>query len=565
LIAVFSIDSYLTAKLSEKLKSTVLKASGGLYTVHFSKAELNVLRGNAVLYNAALVPDTAVYREMERRGTAPAEVYELRVKKMVISDAHPFKLYFHKQLDIGLIALDDPQLLVSKYGNGQPDTIKKVDSTLYQKLSKSLKLIHVGGIKLNGIHLTYADRTGPRPEILVLKEMNLQAMELLIDSATQTDKTRSLFCKDIVTDLSHFKWATADGLYQFKVRSIRFSAQNSRLIIDGAEMTPIAASAFFAHNPHQWDRYTARLDEMVMNNFDFQSFRKKQELNIGRLEFKKGMFEVFTNPTGVPKKTDRIVTYPNWVLRNLTARLKIDTLDVSHIDVIYRAFHKKSKAAGSVLFANTTGRFLNITNKQQAIKQHNKSTVKLTTYVMGKGKLNLACSFNLSDNYSYDYSGRLSPIDLQAGNAAVMPLGLVKFESGEAKSLDFDIHATSKVFTGKVTFLYNNLKITLLNHNSLTGYTEQPLKTLFANLVVLKSNNPDEPGAAPRSANVTYVRPPQVAFFGSMWAALLSGIKPCAGVGKAQQAPADTKTRKEQNQQAKALEKAEKNAKKEEK
>ncbi len=566
LIAVLLIDSYLTPKLSDKLKTTVLKASGGLYKVDFSKAELHVLRGNAVLYDAALLPDTTVYREMERRGTAPAEVYELRVKKLIISDAHPFKLYFHKQLDIGLIALDDPQLLVSKYGNGQPDTIKKADSTLYQKLSKSLRLIHVGGIKLNGIHLTYADRTGPKPEVLVLKEMNLQAMELLIDSATQTDNTRSLFCKDIVTDLRHFKWATADGLYQFKVRSIRFSAQNSRLVIDGAEMTPVAASVFFAHNPHQWDRYTGRLDEMVMRNFDFQAFRKKQELNIGRLEFKKGLFEVFTNPTGVPKKTDRIVTYPNWVLRNLTARLNIDTVDVSHIDVIYRAFHKKSKAAGSVIFANTTGRFLNITNKQSIIKQRNKSTAKLTTYVMGKGKLNLACSFNLSDNYNYNYSGHLGPIDLLAGNAALMPLGLVKFDSGEAKSLDFDIHATKKLFTGKVTFLYNDLKISLLNHNPLTGYTEQPLKTLFANLLVVKNNNPDDPGAAPRSASVTYVRPPEVAFFGSMWAALLSGIKPCAGVGKARQQANDTPTtKKEQRMQARALKKAEKKAKKEEK
>ena len=544
----------------------MLKASGGLYRVNFSKAELHVLQGNAVLYDAVLVPDTTVYHEMERRGTAPAEVYELRVKKLVIADAHPLQLYFHKQLNIGLITLDDPRLLVSKYGKGQPDTVKKTDSTLYQKISKSLRLIHVGGIKFNGVHLTYTDRTGPKPAVLVLKEMNLQAIELLIDSATQTDRSRSLFCKDIVTDLHHFKWVTSDGLYHFKVRSMRFSAQNSRLTISGVEITPLPAAAFFAHSPINWDRYTARLDEMVMNNFDFQAFRKTQELNIGRLDLKKGLLEVFSNPAGVPQKTDRIVTYPNWALRNMAARLNIDTLDVSHIDVIYKAFHQKSKATGTVLFANTNGRFLNITNKQTVIKKHRKSAVQLTTYVMGKAKLNLACSFNLSDNYNFNYSGHLGPVDLQAGNPAVMPLGLVKFESGEAKGLDFDIHATKKTFMGKVTFLYNDLKIRLLNHNPLTGYTEQPLKTLFANLVVLKNNNPDQPGATPRSANVTYIRPPQVAFFGGMWEALLSGIKPCAGLGKTwQQATDSPDTKKEQKAQAKALKKAEKKAKKEEK
>jgi hypothetical protein len=566
LIGIIFINNYLTPILSAKLKSTVFKASRGLYSISFRKAELHVLRGNAVLYDALLMPDSNVYRQMEQKGIAPAEIYTLKVKQLVISDAHPFKLYFHKQLDIGLINLDNPELLVSKFSADAPDTVKTPDSTLYQKLSKSLRMIHVGGIKLNGIRLTYADRTGPKPQVLVLKEMNLQAMELLIDSATQTDKTRSLFCKDIITDLHHFKWVTADGLYQFKVSSIRFSVQNSRLTVDSAEMMPVAATTFFAHNPHKWDRYTVRFGQMVANNFDFQSFRKKQELNIGRLEFKKGLFEIYNDPNGVPKKTDRVVTYPNWVLRDLTTRLDIDTLDVSGIDVIYRAYNKPAHEAGSVLFGNTTGRFLNITNKQALIQQHNKISAKLTSYLVGKAKLYLDCSFNLRGNYNFSYSGHLGPTNLQVGNSTVMPLGLVKFESGEVKSLDFAINATKRTFTGKVNFLYNDLKISLLNHGQNSGYTKKPIKTLFANLVVLRSDNPDKTGAPPRSAAVTYVRPPEVAFFGSIWAALYSGIKPCAGVGKAEPPATDTTlTKKQQRQKARAMKKAGKKAKKAEK
>ncbi|MDN3583468.1 hypothetical protein [Mucilaginibacter flavus] len=54
--------------------------------------------------------------------------------------------------------------------------------------------------------------------------MNLAATDLLIDSAKQTDRSRTLFCRDIVTDLHHFSWKMADGLYLSKVDSDRIAS-----------------------------------------------------------------------------------------------------------------------------------------------------------------------------------------------------------------------------------------------------------------------------------------------------------------------------------------------------
>ena len=566
LLSLLFINSYLTPKLSSQLKSAVLKGSDSLYQVDFSHADLHLLRGKAVLYDVTLKPDTAVYHRMQREGRAPAELYELRVREIMINGAHPFKLYFHKQLDIGQITLANPEVQISKYIKVPADTLNKVSPTLYQKLSKTLKYIHVGGISLKGIHCVYQDCTGPKPQVFVLKEMNLEATDLLIDSVTQTDKTRSLFCRDIVTDLHHFKWATADGLYQFKVNSIRLSTRAARLTITGGEMQPIAAQSFFANNKKKWDRYTLYLDKVTLNNFDYQNFRKRQDLNVAHMIVTKGFFEIYTNPNGPPKKTDRIVTYPNYVIRHLQTSLNIDTLDVKHMDVVLSMFNKKSMEAGSIKFSNTTGRLLNITNKKAIITQHPNSTADLTTYLIGKGKLDLFFTFSLIDPaYNYSYNGHLGPLDLQDGNSALMPLGLIKVQSGTERSLDFRMHSTNKLSTGKVTFLYNDLKIALLRHDQQQGYTKKSLISLFANLIVLKNNNPDNDRTSPRSANVVYVRPANIPFFGSIWQAILSGIKPCAGLGKAQEKTATAPmTKKEQKAQDKTLKKAKKNAAKEE-
>ena len=96
LVPLLFINTYLTPKLSKKLKAAVLTASDGLYRIDFSKAELQVLRGNAALFDITLTPDIAVYERMKKQGTAPGELYELRVKQLLILDAHLFKLIYTK-------------------------------------------------------------------------------------------------------------------------------------------------------------------------------------------------------------------------------------------------------------------------------------------------------------------------------------------------------------------------------------------------------------------------------------------------------------------------------------
>ena len=116
-VAVLLINSFLAPKLSAKLKEAVLKGTDSLYTINYSDLDLNVLQGKAVLYNITFKPDTAVYHRMKKRGAAPNSLYELNVKRLVISNAHPFELSFKKKVNIGRITLNEPEIQISKYDN----------------------------------------------------------------------------------------------------------------------------------------------------------------------------------------------------------------------------------------------------------------------------------------------------------------------------------------------------------------------------------------------------------------------------------------------------------------
>jgi len=150
---------------------------------------------------------------------------------------------------------------------------------------------------------------------------------------------------------------------------------------------------------------------------------------------------------------------------------------------------------------------------------------------MNAGKLNVTFNFNLTDqNFPYTYKGNLAGMNLPLVNPATMPLALIKINTGTLTGMDFDISADSKVSKGRVAVLYKDLKVTVLkadtNNDRLKHMT---IASLFANLLVIKHNNPDVDGGIPRSFYVTYKRPEESAFFSTIWKTLLNGIKPCAG------------------------------------
>ncbi len=526
------INMYWSPILAKKVKEVVLKSSDSLYTVDFSSAELHVLRGTIVIFNINLKPDTAIYNREKRQHLAPNNLVELHVKRLTLSHIHPFKLYFQHKLDIGEIILNDPQLNISYQLNHTKDTVIKDHRTAWQKISKSLHSIHVGDIELGDVKFKYEDYSGNKVAISELKELNLSAHDLLIDSATQIDKSRLLYCRDIIAELNNYKGKTTSGLYTYSVKSLKLSTQKSRLNVVGFDLQPISSAKFFSKS--QSDRFTLQLDTMQLNNFDFVNYHKYRMVSASKLLLKSGTIEVFGNPNKKPNKTDRISTFPNVIVHTMETALELDTLQVKNITVRYLEFNQKSGQTGSISFNNTSGRFLNITTKKDVLAKNNICNVQLSTYFMNRGKLDVSFMFNLTDeNASFSYKGHLGPMDLQVINQATIPLAMVKINSGTEKRFDFDIKGDRYHTKGPVSLLYNNLQVSLLKADTSTPWLKKmTIASLFANIFIIKHDNPDNDEKTPRSFYVDYKRPVTSPFFKTIWTTLLEGIKPCAGLDK---------------------------------
>ncbi|MDF2430400.1 MAG: hypothetical protein JWP44_31 [Mucilaginibacter sp.] len=564
IIAIF-INSYWSPILANKVKDVISTSSDGLYTVNFSSAELHVLRGSVVIYNISLKPDTAAYNRKKQQHLAPNNLVELHIKRLTITHIHPFTLYFHHRLEIGEIILNSPELNVSYQLNHTKDTVVKDNRTPWQKISKSLHSIHIGDIVLGDIKFKYEDYSGNKVAISTLKELNLNAHDLLIDSATQTDQSRLLYCRDIVAELNNYTAKSPNGLYTYHVNHLKLSTLTSQLNVEGLTLKPVGSSVFFSKSTK--NKFTMHLDSIQLNHFDFLNYHKYRILNASSLVLSKGTAEIFGNPNITQPKTDRVATFPNVGLFKIKADMKIDTVRVNHINVVYTEYSRKSNKTGSISFNNTSGRFLNVTTNPVALQKNSMSAIQLSTYFMNRGKLNLWINFNLTDtNNSFTLKGNLGPMDLKAVNQATMPLSMVKITSGRLKQLDFDLKADKKKATGKVDVLYNDLKVTVLKPDTThDNLKRQTIASLYANTFIIKHDNPDVEGGQPRVFYTNFSRTFDMPFFKFVWQTLLSGIKPSVGLDKKTQdattAMMSNQVIKKQNRKIKKEQRKERRAK----
>jgi hypothetical protein len=428
--------------------------------------------------------------------------------------------------------LDEPVVNISYQLNQKKDTVLSHRKTTWQRMSKGLRSIHIGDILLGDVKLKYEDYSGNKLIISEFKEMNLSADDLLIDSATQTDKSRLLYCRDIILELNNYTGKSPNGLYTYQFNHLKLSTSKKKLNIEGLTLKPIKPDQFFSKTDK--DKFEFRLDSLQLNQFDFLNYHKYRLITASSLILNNGNIEIFGNPNKPKRTTDQVTTFPNAGIYKINSDFKIDTVLLRHINVYYTEFNHKSNKTGTISFNNTGGSFLNVTTRPSALQKNNICTINLASWFMNRGKFNVGLTFNLTDeDKSFTYKGTLGPMNLKDVNPAIVPLTMIKIQSGTLKRMDFDISSNRSNGRGKVLVLYNNLKVSILKSDSaFDKLKSRPIASLYANIFIVKHNNPDITGGTPRYFYVNEDRPAEMPFFKFTWQTLLAGLKPAAGLDK---------------------------------
>lgn len=533
IIIIGGLSIYLSAKwkplLMEKIKVSVYQGSDHLYKIDFKDIHLNLVTGTAVLDSISLYPDSAVFAKLKTIKKAPTHLFRIRLAHLKINRVSILTAYFKKKIDVSTIILDHPSIdMVYNKVPKRIDTLKD-ERTLYQQISKSLKSISVNDIKIIDADFDYYNGL---KKLNSVKHLSINVKNVLIDSAAQFDTTRVFHSKDIAFALSGYSALSKDKMYTTKVDSVKGSMSNKTVRIKGLKMIPMYPDLTFSRKyKTQKDRYDLTFNEINLSGVDFISLNNDGSFHAKKIEIGPSKVAVFMNRELPPADFDKGRNYPHVALRRIPFATLVDTLKLNKVDIAYTEFSEKTKERGTLKLDNLSGDIMNLTNDSARLVNKNHAYADLTTYIFGKGKMNVKIDFNLTDkDAAFSYVGNIGNFDMKVLNPLSKSLGLVAIEQGKVQKANFNINANLKRSSGQVVFYYTDLKVDLLKEDEEGEKKKKGLLSFLANNILIKNDNPTK-GESVRTANITYERVPQASFFNLMWKSVFVGIRETVGIG----------------------------------
>lgn len=516
-LAVY-LNYYWKPIVTERIKETIHTSTEGLYRIDFDDVRVNFLSGRMVIKNIRFAVDTLVYHKMKLKGIAPRHVYKLAIDELILKQIQPWKVYLDKNLEMNALEIEHPRLELTYTDlKNVKDTLEDQRSA-YQRLAPYLNSVKISTIILKDADLKYIDKTSNAKPI-ALQGLYIKISDLLIDSAAQFDASRLYYTKDIYAELFEHHTLTIDKNYSIQVKEFQASTAAGYARIRGLRVIPRFKEMEFSRRfKFQKDRLSMNLEDVQLNNLDFDLLNRERRLSASSLVLKKANFSIFLNRELPDSIRNKGLNFPQLALQRFKLNTQIDSIILNDARVDYSEYNPASKRKGTLTFSQINGQILNITNDSLSLTKNKFSELKLTSLLMDRGRLNLAMKLNLTDsNASFNYSGALGNMDANMLNAAIRPLSLIEINSGFIEKMIFSGTGNLGGVRGQITCYYKDLKIQLLEMSDQSSRLKRKgIASIFANILIIKDHNP-LPGASVRNANFSFNRPQHSSFFNMIW------------------------------------------------
>ncbi|MBB2151082.1 AsmA family protein [Pedobacter gandavensis] len=538
LILIMGLTSrYLSYKfkplVKAQIKELVLRSTDSLYHIEFSGIKMNLLSANASLTGVKVIPDLRIFKKLIALKKAPNNIYHLELEKMEIRNFHLYTFLRHRKLNISELRLDHPDVvMVNQQFDFNEDKPPMPNTSPFDYISEYLKEFAIRTVNFNNISFKYINNNGAKPLVDSVKNLNITLKDYLIDAHSSKDKRRMYLLKDVVIKLNNYTFATPDSLYHIRLNQLDFAASSGKLSIKSLGVIPRYSEMEFGKTlGYSKDRYEIQMSDLNLEGINLPLYILKQELQAKEMTIADGSIKVFNNKELPKLIREKIGRFPHQLLQRVNGKLSIQKLNLSNVGISYSEYDTDSQQKGTITFENTSGSFTNVTNMAKDKAKNPWMTANLTTYLMGRGKLDVGFKFNLeAKDGAFSYSGVLGSMDGRALNRITRPLGMIAIKSGEVKRMEFQVDANDRVANGFMKFEYNELSVNLLKKEpGESRLVRQGWMSFLANAMILNPNNPSKEGKLV-TAKIHEERARNGSFFHFIWRSLFQGIKNSVGV-----------------------------------
>ncbi|MCT1523629.1 hypothetical protein [Sphingobacterium hotanense] len=520
-----------------KLKETVKNATNGLYSLRYDDLDLNVALGNVTIKNAELIPDSAVYRQMVANKLAPNSRYHIKLAALKVRSFNLWDVIKNRTLFIKTINFDSPDIhMIQEYHAYNDTIVDQKSKTLYDNIKDVFNAVNVRDIKIENVKFKFSKIEEGKSSDIVLDSIGINVHDVLVDETSIDDSTRLFYTKMVEIDVPGFTYDLSNGIYKAKFDRLKINTQEENVLLTKVEYSPkMSKAAYFKTRGQNVTMVVLKFDTLRFEKLNFKQLIDDQQTIAEHVQIKNGSVSLY-NDKRYPKKTvSKVGSSPHQQLMKVQKLIRIDTVLVDNIDVLYGEHSAKFNREGVITFNNAKGTITNLTNDSLHLQQQKQMKANLSAKIMNAGNLNVQFGFDmLSKDGAYTYKGTLGAMQATSFNRILKPLLNVEIASGNIRKVSFNMSANDHRNWGDFRFDYDHLKISLLNAPG-SDNEKKGIASFLVNQILINDSNPDA-NEKYHIGKVNYRRVPEHTFFKTLWQSLLEGIKQCAGISKEREA-----------------------------
>lgn len=517
--------NYKYKLVNKKLDKLIAVKSNGLYQLAYQNLIIDEVLGNVSAENVEMTPDSLVYQTLVDQNMAPANLFFIKIPKLIITGVITPKALLNKEISAHIIKIENASIIIHLSNGNKPGESgfnSGIRSDLYRVILGKLNSIKTDSIVLENTDVSLLDKNSK--ESLNIHGLSIRFSGVLIDSVHQNDSSRILFAKNLAIQCEALKLPFKDQFYNLEVRGLGFNTISKQLHTDNILLKPLLSETDFA-KAHKFavDRLDIRIGKLDVQHINLQALQAGQLIS-DTLQIADASFRIFRDKSYPHDSVDRTNSYPQQSIMKLFFSVYVSKLLVKESYIEYKEKNDRSDSSGKVAFFHVHAIFDNVTNMLVHIKNNNLMRLNFNASFLNESPFHANIQMKLNDNNgNFKMDAGLGEINAVSLNPLLKPMALAEVDKGKISKLKYHLEATNTSAKGRLLLVYSDLSLKLLKKDDDKNiYKTKLLPSLVAS-VAIKESNPKN--GKTRIGNVDYNRDIHRSIFNVMWKSLFAAIK----------------------------------------
>ncbi|MDP4287648.1 MAG: hypothetical protein Q8922_06905, partial [Bacteroidota bacterium] len=327
----------------------------------------------------------------------------------------------------------------------------------------------------------------------------------------------------VVCKVPTFSYAPLNGFYSWEIRNLNGDLIKSAVTMDSLGYIPkYSEDEFAARHTYSKGRTDFRLAPVQLLGIDTKRLIAGESIIVQKFDAPTLWLDYYKDMRKPADPHPPPAVMPNDIVRGMNIPVTIQDIVLEDGRIQIREHTRNGVPTGDFTFQHVQVEATPITLDSASPEVHRPTQFNLSGIFVGQSPTRARLIYPLHDsvlNLSID--GTVGPFDATQLNQFLVNAEHVQVMSGQFHNGDIKVNIQGGVANAVVTPIYDHFKLKVLPPDpNDPPDIEEGIKTLAANLLVLRDDNPDEGGGPPKTGRATLERQPTQEFFQFLWYAI---------------------------------------------